>query len=110
MESKDTNEKKSRAGKKTAGKTCKSAKNTISMMTNIRLSVTNSRPNAEKSLKAKYLLSMVKMRTGINENRLLPELILEGLRHHEITSKYYNDLQKDWEQYKESNNIKSDII
>ena len=110
MDSKETNEKKSRAGKKTAGNTCKSKKNIVSMMTNIRLSVTNNRPNAEASLKAKYLLSMVKMRTGINENRLLPELILEGLRHHEITSKYYNDLQKDWELYKESNNIKSDII
>ena len=80
------------------------------MMPNIRLSVANGRPNAEVSLKAKYLLSMVKMRTGINENRLLPEPILEGLRHHEITSKLYNDLQKDWEQYKETNNIKSDII
>lgn len=110
MDSKETNEKKSRAGKKTSGNTCKSKKNIVSMMTNIRLSVTNNRPNAEASLKAKYLLSMVKMRTGINENRLLPELILEGLRHHEITSKLYNDLQKDWEQYKESNNIKSDII
>lgn len=110
MDSKDTNKKNSRAGKKTSGNTCKSKKNIVSMMTNIRLSVTNNRPNAEASLKAKYLLSMVKMRTGINENRLLPELILEGLRHHEITSKLYNDLQKDWEQYKESNNIKSDII
>ena len=110
MDSKDTNEKKSRAGKKTSGNTCKSKKNIVSMMTNIRLSVTNNRPNAEASLKAKYLLSMVKMRTGINENRLLPVLILEGLRHHETTSKLYNDLQKDWEQYKESNNIKSDII
>ena len=110
MDSKNTNEKNSRTGKKTSGNTCKSKKNIVSMMTNIRLSVTNNRPNAEASLKAKYLLSMVKMRTGINENRLLPELILEGLRHHEITSKLYNDLQKDWEQYKESNNIKSDII
>ena len=85
-------------------------KNTISMMTNIRLSVANGRPNAEASLKAKYLLSMVKMRTGINENRLLPELILEGLKTHEITSKYYDDLQKDWELYKTTNNINSDQI